>query len=67
MDDRIQATVVSAAAEARYTLAEAQRELARQECARFGHRWDVVATLARPTAVVCDSCGKSYKVMPDAD
>ena len=48
--------------ESRYTLDEAERELARRECARFGHDWNVIETGARPTAITCGRCGDSHPV-----
>ena len=53
-----------------YTLDEAKRLLAEQECNEHGHRWNVVElrTMAdpagTPTGVVCDSCGTTYDVVP---
>lgn len=44
------------------TLDEAQRELARQECAHRGHSWDVVETMAGPAAIHCLTCGTSHRV-----
>lgn len=46
-----------------YTLTQAKRQLALQECSYFGHSWDVVQTLVRPTAIVCSRCGESYAVV----
>jgi hypothetical protein len=43
--------------EQRYTLREAQLELARLECDRDGHAWDVGETLAGPVRIVCRRCG----------
>lgn len=49
-----------------YTLAEARRELARQECQRHGHSWDVVSTLGDgPVSIVCGTCGWSGSVTMD--
>lgn len=53
-----------------YTLDEAKRLLAEQECNEHGHRWDVVEyrTMAdpagTPTGVVCTTCALSYAVVP---
>lgn len=48
--------------EKQYTLAEAQAELARRECVRIGHTWSVISTLLRPVRIVCDTCGKTYRI-----
>ncbi|UQS95206.1 putative endonuclease [Pseudanabaena phage Pam4] len=42
----------------RLTEAEWVQRTAARECARYGHEWQVVATLARPVALVCGRpCG----------
>lgn len=44
--------------EKRYTLEEARAEMARQECARHGHSWNVIQALTGgPMRIVCESCG----------
>jgi hypothetical protein len=46
-----------------YTLTEAQKELARRECATHGHDWDVVVKFGGdPTHVLCSNCGRSWTV-----
>ena len=52
--------------EARYTLIEARRILARQECAHDGHDWDIVTAYGAslPTGLVCARCGFVCKVEP---
>lgn len=41
-----------------YTLNEARREIARQECATHGHNLTVIATPTGPTGLICDRhCG----------
>ena len=51
--------------QARYTLAEADRELRRQECSMYGHDFSVTTTLGSdgPSGVACDRCGKSWRVV----
>lgn len=50
--------------ESRYTLAEAQRELARQECKVHGHSFDVVQEVGKgPVEIICSNgCGGSWDV-----
>lgn len=49
--------------ERRYTLVEAQRELAARECAVHGHDWRVLESLARgPISIVCERCHVSHPV-----
>lgn len=49
--------------EKRYTLAEAQLELNRKECAVFGHDWRVIEHGGGlPNGIVCQRCGISFKV-----
>lgn len=54
--------------EQRYTLDEAEKELALRECRNHGHSWDVIEArtigdpLAAPMAVVCNRCGQSHRV-----
>lgn len=49
----------------RYTLREAARELARQECRFRGHVWDLVENFgsAVPLAILCTRCGVTHKVL----
>jgi hypothetical protein len=56
-----------ASAEKRYTLTEAQIELAKQRCALAGHVYEVLDTLGTegPDAVLCSRCGRSWKVEND--
>jgi hypothetical protein len=53
--------------EQRYTLEEAKLELAREECALYGHDFDVIANAGNiPLAVVCSRCDHpSWKVEGD--
>jgi hypothetical protein len=56
--------------EPRYTLNEAKLELNRQECARHGHDYNIIANPVgswrrdghEPTEVVCDRCKKRWTV-----
>jgi hypothetical protein len=50
--------------EPRYTLDEAQRELARRECGMFGHNFDVQIIYGNgdPQVVMCSRCGKTWNV-----
>lgn len=50
--------------EPRYTLAEAKREIARQECLRFGHDWQTIARGGNPMQLVCGRCGKRSGQIP---
>lgn len=46
-----------------YTLTQAAREIAKQECRYHGHTWDVVETFGgSPAEVVCTRCGESHAV-----
>ena len=50
-------------AEPTYTLEEAERELAKRECAAHGHSWDVIENMAEgPLRIVCVQCGWSGDV-----
>jgi hypothetical protein len=42
-----------------YTLAEAQRELARRQCATTGHEWNILSAYpgGPPVRITCASCG----------
>lgn len=57
--------------QALYTLADARRALALEECHQYGHQWEVVAvrTLAdpygTPVAVQCTRCTESHAVAAD--
>ena len=53
-------------AERKYTLAEAERELARRECSMIGHSLTeiIAAGSADPVRVVCSRCAMSWKVVP---
>jgi len=43
-----------------YTLAEAQRELARLECVNHGHSWTIHENMTNgPLRISCDQCGWS--------
>lgn len=48
-----------------YTLREAQQELQRRECARRGHQYEHIHLYQSdgPVKIVCDNCGKSWKVV----
>lgn len=47
-----------------YTLEEARFELARRECLRSGHSFDVVYTVIDvPLCITCSNCGDSYQVV----
>lgn len=49
--------------EHRYTLEEAQRELALRECTNFGHNWQVISDAGKqPRRITCDRCGWSGSV-----
>lgn len=52
--------------EQRYTLVEAQAELARRKCVRHGHDYnhlrDLGGTLIR---IVCSRCGKAWTVVAE--
>jgi hypothetical protein len=51
-----------------YTLADAKRELALQDCQQYGHSWDAVTirTMAdpagTPVGVQCTRCGEFHAV-----
>lgn len=49
----------------RFTLEEARLELAKQECSRYGHSYDVVVSMGSdgPTTIQCDRCGKAWDVL----
>lgn len=49
-----------------YTLADAQRELARRECEMHHHDIDVVyvGLSTDPARIVCSRCGDSWAVLP---
>lgn len=61
--------VVEATDERRYTLAEAQQHLARQECFGHGHDFDVIVTVGSgtPQSVICSRCGESWAIKPKSD
>lgn len=47
-----------------YTMSEARKELAKEDCANYGHEFRIVTELGRgPIMVVCD-CGDMYDVVP---
>lgn len=50
--------------EPRYTLDEARREIARQECQENGHSFDVVQVVGKgPVEIICSNgCGGSWDV-----
>jgi hypothetical protein len=50
--------------ERRYTLEEAKRELNREECHRYGHRYEVTLIHGKnePTGLYCERCGRMWKV-----
>ena len=52
--------------EQRYTLTEARQELNRRHCATHGHDINVLSAGLNPEPfqLVCDCCGKSWKVQP---
>lgn len=55
------------ASDRRYTLSEARRELRRQECAQWGHDWDVVTTGdGKPRVLMCGRCQRSWAVGDEA-
>lgn len=48
------------------TEAEWRQQVARKECATYGHDWRVIETMGGPVALVCDRpCGQpQYRVIP---
>lgn len=54
--------------EPRYTLSEAQAELARRDCDTYEHMYDVISDrtmdnpAGRPLSVRCHRCGKHWTV-----
>ena len=51
-----------------YTLGQARRALALEECARHGHDWDIIQVFGgRPTGLVCARCGSAHAVVPKND
>lgn len=47
----------------KYTLAEAQKALALQECGRHGHDWEIIVKFGGdPTHILCPRCGKGWTV-----
>lgn len=56
--------------EERFTLEEARVELARRECSRSGHDWQVLTqrhlcdAVDRPISVVCVRCQETHAVAP---
>jgi hypothetical protein len=52
----------------RMTEAEWRQHQARQECARFGHDWQIISTLTGPIGLVCERpCGhRGYRIVPKA-
>jgi hypothetical protein len=52
----------------RYTLAEARAELARRECAAYGHDIEIVSVDGRPVSLVCGrGCGHPGWAVTPAD
>ena len=51
--------------ERRYTLAEARRELAAQECGRYGHDYQIMVQKDEPVALECSRCGRGWPVGPE--
>lgn len=46
-----------------YTLDEARRVLALQECGRHGHSWQIIERFGGiPVGLLCDTCGERYGV-----
>lgn len=54
--------------ERRFTLDEAERELAQRECLAHGHSLDTIVVLGSsdPAALVCSRCGRSWRVLSEA-
>jgi hypothetical protein len=52
--------------EPRYTLDEAKAEIARQECATYGHDYMTVVWMGgnEPTGVTCSRCGQHWPIAP---
>jgi hypothetical protein len=51
----------------RYTLNEAKRVLARQECGIHGHDWEIIRSMGdEPKALICARCGESRKVVRES-
>jgi hypothetical protein len=52
-------------AEKTFTLEEARKELARLECFRHGHDWNIVTWLGQetPSAITCNRCGRTHGVL----
>jgi hypothetical protein len=55
--------------EPRYTLKEAERELAKRECGIYGHTFDVTVTTGsgNPRIVVCTRCSRTWTVQQDPE
>jgi ribosomal protein S27AE len=55
--------------EQRYTMEEAKLKLAKEECDRFGHSFDVVVEMgsADPTRIFCSRCGRGWTVVTKAN
>lgn len=49
--------------ESLYTMREAKRQLALEECAFHGHDWRVILARFVPTAIICERCGRSHEVV----
>lgn len=47
----------------KYTLDEAQRLLALEECSAYGHSFDIESTLSGPATCICRKCGWQGVVM----
>ena len=47
-----------------YTLDEARKVLAKQECGAFGHDWEISTTKlgSEPRLLLCSRCGRSWSV-----
>lgn len=50
-----------------YTIREAAKEIARQECRFHGHDWDVLTTFAGPSGIQCRRCDEFHRLVPAAN
>jgi len=55
--------------EPRYTLEEARYVLARVECERAGHRYEILVRSDTnvPQEILCDRCGRTWLIQPEPE
>jgi hypothetical protein len=46
-----------------YTLKAARHKLAKQECLRYNHNWDIIEAFGPgPTTLICERCGRQHPI-----